>query len=295
VTDRLPAELEEVLSDLGRRVEALGPYTETAVLTGGLAALLYRWCLPGSGAGRPALMTFDMDWALPPRIETHGMSLRERMEVGGFRPWLQGPGKAPVTYYQHERHGIDRLARIYAEFIAPRTGSKTDRAGRNTEILEVEPGLHAQTDPYLGLLLVENLVLDVSAVAATGLTTPHFIRFPHPICYVVQKILIRPKRQPYKQANDAAHVYDVALLSRGMWPQMKEVFARIEKGRLFPAKWFERARRTIGDAFLRPEAPGPREIANVYRGITGSTAAPTEAAISRVLVQFSESTGLRIP
>jgi hypothetical protein len=214
------------------------------------------------------------------------------MELGGFKPWLQGAGKDPVTYFQHERHGTDRLAPIHVEFIAPRTGSKTDRSGKDLGIIEIEPGLHAQTDPYIGLLLVENLTVDVSRVPATGLSQPHVIRLPHPICYVVQKILIRRRREPHKQAGDAAHIYEVALLTRGMWPQMAEVLERIEKSRSFPQRWFVRARQTMGDVFLRPDALGPTEIADVYRSIMGPTAAPTEAAITRVLKQFSEATDL---
>jgi len=289
----LPGEFKEVLEDLGRCVEALGPYTQKAVLTGGLAAVLYRWCLPGSGAGRPPLVTFDIDWALPQQIDRiHGTGLHQRMESGGFKPWLRGEGRDPITYYQHKRHGTDRLARIYAEFIAPRRGSKTDRSGRNRGIIEIEPGLHAQTDPYVGLLLIENLDLDLSSVASTRLSVGHSIRLPHPICFVIQKILIRRYRPSYKQAGDAAHIYDVALLTRSMWPEMAEVLACIQSRRQFPRRWFERARQTVVEVFSSPEAPGPREIARVYRSILGTTAAPSEATISRVLKQFAEATKL---
>jgi hypothetical protein len=73
---------------------------------------------------------------------------------------------------------------------------------------------------------------------------------------------------------------------------MAEVLARIETIASFPAKWFKRARQIVDDVFLSPEAAGPREIANIYSSIMGQTTAPTEAAISRVLQQFSEATGL---
>lgn len=293
MTDSLPPELEEVLLDLGHCIRALGRYTESAVLTGGLAALLYRWCLPAANTHQPPLMTFDMDWALPARLERFpGPGLHEQMQLGGFRPWLQGSGKEPVTYYQHERHDPSRRARIYAEFIAPREGSKTDRRGTNRGIIEIEPNLHVQTDPYIGLLLAETVDLDVSRVPWLGLPTPQVIHLPHPICFVVQKILIRPGRPQHKKASDAAHIYDVALLTRSMWPQMAETLGRVEKAGPFPKSWFSRARRTLATVFSNPGSPGPIEIAGVYHGIMGERSAPTEAAISRVLAQFWEAVGL---
>lgn len=289
---QLPPELEEVFRDLGRCIEALGPYKETAVLTGGLAAILYRWCSFAVAAARPPVMTFDMDWALPMQTEKYGEGLHKMLKQGGFRPWLQGEGSAPVTYYQHERHGSERLAPIHVEFIAPRPGSPRDRHGNDLGIIEVEPELHAQTDPYIALLLVENITFDVSCVAATGLSQPQVIRLPNPICYVLQKILIRGRRQRHKRAGDAAHIYEVALLTRDLWPKMAEALSRIESNGLFPSKWFQRAKEAIGIVFLEPEAPGPSEIVHIYQNIAGPAGAPTEAAVARVLRQFSEATGL---
>jgi hypothetical protein len=293
MTRSLSAELRDVFYDLGRCIEALGPYRKNAVLIGGLAALLYRWSFPTPEEDRPALMTFDIDWAVPERLGVvEGAGLHQRMEQGGFISLLRGEGKDPVTSYQHSRHGKERRAPIYAEFIAPRTGSKTDRDGINRAIIEVQPQLHAQTDPYLGLLLVENLVLDASTVPGMQLPRGCCIRLPHPICFIVQKLLIRRQRPPHKRANDAAHIYDVALLTREAWPRTAEVIARVKNGGQFPAAWFDRASETLRRVFVDTEAPGPDEIANIYRSIMSRTAAPTAEAISRVLTQFSETSGL---
>ena len=255
--------------------------------------LLYRWLLSRPAADRPPLMTFDIDWALPPRLgHLEGESLHQRMAQGGVqfsvarrRQRADHLLSAQTTWCGQARPDLCRIH-------SPREGSKTDRHGTNREIIEVEPELHAQTDPYLGLLLVENLELDASSVEGTRLSTPHLIRLPHPICFVVQKILIRHRREPHKRANDAAHIYEVALLTHGRWEEMAEVLAQIEKELRFPPNWFTRARRTLSDVFLRSDAPGPREIASIYQGIMGRTSAPTDVAISRVLGQFSEATGL---
>jgi hypothetical protein len=291
--DFLSAELKGVLNDLGSCIEAFGPYRRHVVLVGGLAVLLYRWCFPESDTNRPALSTFDIDWAIPPRLDCiDGEGLHQKMERSGFIPKLRGDGKEPVTYYQHIRHGNEKLAPIYAEFIAPRIGSKTDRHGINKGIIEVQQHLHAQTDPYLGLLLIENFKLDVSNVTHIGLSKDHSIRLPHPICFIVQKILIRNQRPLHKRANDAAHIYDVALLTQTMWPEMAEVLARVKNSGQFPARWFQRMNETIKRAFLDEDAPAPSEITNIFSNIMGQTTAPTADAVSRVLKQLSLSTGL---
>lgn len=113
------------------------------------------------------------------------------------------------------------------------------------------------------------------------------------ISCVVQKVLIRRRRPPHKQANDAAHVYEVALITRDAWPQMAEVLARVEAGGAFPPKWFERARQTIEAVFLGPDAVGPEEVARIYQDVAGPASGPTEAGISRVLRQFFAATGLQ--
>ena len=135
------------------------------------------------------------------------------MEAGGFVCLLSGSGDRPVAHYQHVRHGREKLGPIYVEFITPRLGGKTDREGQNQGIVEVESGLHAQTDPYVGLLLFEPLEFDVLRETALRLSESQIIRVSHSMSFIVQKCLIRRKRRQHKKENDAAHVYDVAMLS----------------------------------------------------------------------------------
>jgi hypothetical protein len=288
----LPAELGEVLQDLGQCIKAMGSYRKTAVLCGGVAALLYRWHPAFVNVVQPPLSTFDMDWALPGRLVLQGPGLHKRMRDGGFEVWLNGVGSKPVTYYQHQRHGNERLARIHAEFITPRPGSMTDRRGRNMGIVEVEPDLHAQTDPYVGLLLVENIEIDVSCIESLALSEEYCVRLPHPALFIIQKILIRHRRQPHKRANDAAHIYDVALITRPLWPKMAETLARVEESGAFPRLWFKRARDQLSEIVAGQYAPAPTEVADIYRSIMGTEAAPTADAICRVLTQFGTSIGL---
>jgi hypothetical protein len=225
-------QLDDVLHDLGRSIEALDRHIEATVLTGGLAVFLDRG------------------------------------------------------------HRTEHLAPIYLEFIAPREGSKRDRQGKNQGIIEVEPGLHAQTDPYLGLLFVENIKVDASGIPPLLIRESKMIRLPNPACLVIQKILIRKRREPHKRANDAAHIYDVALTTRSIWHTLAETLAQIENNGGFPKKWFKDARRLLKDTFAAPEAAGPAEIARIYRNAMGEASAPSEDAVYRVVAGFLETLGL---
>jgi hypothetical protein len=73
---------------------------------------------------------------------------------------------------------------------------------------------------------------------------------------------------------------------------MAEVLARVEKSGSFHKNWFSQARQEFAKAFSGADAPGPLEVAGIYRGILGRTTAPTEGAVLRVFKQFSDATGL---
>jgi hypothetical protein len=294
VSHSFPPEMHDVLHDLALCLEALGDYAKTTVLTGGLAAALYRLRLPGSASTRPPLTTFDMDWALPGGISpSKEIGLHARMSRGSFVAFRSGPGVDPVTKYQHRRHGEHSLAGIYAEFIAPRVGSKTTRSGGNQSIIEVERDLYAQTDPYLGLLFVETVEVDLSCVPDLGLSQTRHVRLPHPLCFILQKILIRRQRkEAQKRDNDAAHIFDVATMTRPDWPEMAATLARVENSQQFPEKWFNRARRVFSEVFADPDAPGPVGVARIYRDVQVSTAPTSEDAVYRTLTAFSKAVGL---
>jgi hypothetical protein len=72
-----------------------------------------------------------MDWTLPVDIGLRGSrSLAERLADSRFVVIRSTGSEPPVEWYQHERHGRDHLAPIYAEFLAPLVGSVRSRSGR---------------------------------------------------------------------------------------------------------------------------------------------------------------------
>ncbi len=286
--------LDDVLHDLGRSVDALGNHMSATVLTGGLAVFLYRWCMPNAQVSQPPLMTYDIDWAVPEQfVPPYDVGIDSKLKEAGFVASLSGSHQNPVTHYHLQRHKTQYLAPIYLEFIAPRQGSKRDRRGKNQGIIEIEPGLHAQTDPYLGLLLVENFTVDASKIPSLGVAESRLIRLANPACLVVQKVLIRKRREPHKRANDAAHIYDVALTTRPIWHTLAETLTRIENSGSFPKRWFKEARRLLTDVFATPQAAGPVEVARIYRDAMSEATAPSEDAVYRVVAAFLKSLGLR--
>ena len=263
------------------------------VLTGGLAVYLYRWCIPDTTIDLPPLMTFDIDWAVPERFpQPCDVSIHSKLTDAGFVVSRSGSEAIPVTRYYLDHHGRNFAAPIYLEFIAPREGSRRSRSGKNQAIIEVEPNLHAQTDPYLELLLVENLTVDASRITSLEIKDQISIRLPNPAFLVMQKLLIRKRREMHKRANDVAHLYDVAIATRPIWQELADAAARTEKGGRFPAVWFSNARKLGSGIFANPEASGPIEIARVYRDAVGQTKAPKEKAIHAVMSTFLETLGL---
>ena len=289
--DSVSPQLADVLHDLGKSIEALDDHTNAVVLTGGLAVFLYRKCVPDAQVDQPPLTTYDIDWAVPTQFNPpYDVGIDPKLKKAGFIAMLSGSGKNPVTYYQLERHGESRLAPIHVEFIAPRTGSKTDRSGRNQGIIEVERGLHAQTDPYLGLLFAENFTIEASKLPNVGLSENWTIRLPNPLMLAVQKILIRHRRESRKKDNDAAHIFDIAITTRPIWDELALDLVKIEETKQFPGKWFSRARGLFSEVFASPESAGPIGVARIYRDAMGERAAPSEATIHRVVTSFLRGT-----
>lgn len=289
-----PADLRDVLVDLGQCLQALGAYADDVVVTGGLAPILYRSVLPADTSARPAMTTFDIDLALPASIPFHPDGLHQQMHAGGFVHLISGEGDAPVTQYQHARHGSAHLSPIHVEFITPRIGGMRTRQGRRQSVVEVERDLHAQTDPYVGLLLFKPLRIDASTIPGLGLTASKFFQVSHPMSFIVQKSLIRDRRPTHKKENDAAHMYDVALLTFNIWEQMSAHLLHLEGAGEFSVKWFERARQTLEELFGTRQSIGVAEVAKKYEAVMGKGNSPSEDAVYRVMRRFRVATGLEI-
>jgi len=285
-------QFQQALLDLGRCIEALGAYREDAVLTGGMVPFFYRNLPTAARVEQEPLMTFDADWTVPvPLAKRPGQTLDLNLRDAHFVGILLGED-APVVFYQHERHGTQKLAPIHVEFLAPRRGAPKDRKGKDRTSVQAQPGLWAQALPYLDLLLQETITMDASMIKGLALPAGRTVLLPHPATYVIQKALCRPKRQPDKRDKDLAYIYDVATLTRTSWPDMAGAVVRLKSRGCFPAKWFTDARRTLARLFGSAAADGPLAVARIYQDAMGAPAAPSEAAIHRVMELFLPAIGM---
>ena len=141
--------------------------------------------------------TYDLRFGLD-RTQTFaraGATLHERLLQSGFSARQWGSHGLPVTQYVPGSGKAASPSSIYMEFLTPRKGAKKDRRGVNQGIVEVQPGLHAQTDPYLGLLLAERITVKASTIRELKLSGDHCISLPHPACFILQKLLIHQQRE----------------------------------------------------------------------------------------------------
>ena len=104
--------------------------------------------------------------------------------------------------------------------------------------------------------------------------------------YVLQKALARESgRVLVKQPKDMAYVYDVAMLTQPLWPELGAVVARAANESAEWAAWIKRALALLDELFSSETADGVIEAARVYRGAMRS-GAPTEKAIATVVRRF---------
>ena len=287
----LPNELGEVLRTLGASVSALGDHINEIVLVGGVAVALYRRSVTGANPRTPPLMTFDIDMAVPEQFQSpHEPCVHDKLTRAGFSASCRGSGEMPITQY-HRSSGDGHSSPIYLEFIAPRRGGAFSRAGKGKSVIQVERDLHAQTDPYVGLLLYSNRLLHVSHVPEMLISGDVSIRLPNPILYVLQKALIRKNRNASKQDNDAGHIYDIALTTRPVWQSLAKDLVAAKECRVLSKTWFKNAQRTLDDMFASDMASGSIGAAAVFKTAVGDQS-PSAAAVYRVVRTFLEETGV---
>ncbi|MBI2825108.1 MAG: hypothetical protein HYX69_10520 [Planctomycetia bacterium] len=265
MSSALPEELQAIFDDLAKCIVGLGPYAEEAVLCGGLVPVIYRRIWQGTPRIQP-LATFDLDWALPRRLACRGESLHDRMQKAGFEVRLSGSSQLPVTRYVPAPPSGQTRSPFCVEFLAPRDGAKHSRKGTNQGVVEVQPGLHAQTDPYLGVVLTEPMTVDAVQIPDLHLPADRYFRVPNSACFILQKALIRDHRGRSKQASDACHIYDVAMLTHDIWPEMCGALSRMREKNAFPSRWFQTATATLHELFASANSNGSLAVAQNYAG-----------------------------
>ena len=214
---------ERDLQSFSRAVEALEPYLKDLVFVGGWAHYLYTLRPEASPLGFDPLRTEDADVAAPSKLPRGKQSIAACLTKAGFHERLSSEHTPPISEYVLG----DEETGFYLEFLAPLTGSEVKRGGRR-DVTTVVGGVTAQTLRYLDILLTSPWQVSLARAGGFSVTRSRKISIPNPAAYIVQKMLVLPKRRPAKQAKDLLYVHDTfaifadALLSvRTTWEALR--------------------------------------------------------------------------
>ena len=232
-----------------------------------MVPVLYRDTIPEAATRIPPRVTFDLDWGIPAQLELREELLHNRLLNSGFVIKRSGSAASPVTHYFPATGAMALPTGSYIEFIAPRVGSPTRRGGKSNRMVEPQINLHVQTDPHLALLFAESIRVSATLVPRLGLGPEHFIRLPNPICFILQKALIKARRSAIKQANDTCHVYDVAMMTHAIWPSLRATMAKVERSGHFSSRWFAKAKRSLFQWFETETSPGIIAVGRNYENL----------------------------
>ncbi|MGE5110565.1 MAG: GSU2403 family nucleotidyltransferase fold protein [Acidobacteriaceae bacterium] len=185
-----------------RVVEALGPWLDQVVVIGGWAHRLYRLHPLAQPLQFAPLMTLDTDVAIPKKLDVLEEDLHTRLEARGFKPELFGEHQPPVTHYTLR----DSSTEFYAEFLTPLIGGPKNR-GRKTPTLRIA-GVNTQKLRYVDLLLKAPWRVILQQSTGFPAKKPIAVQIPNVGSYLVQKILVLPKREAEGRAKDILYIHD---------------------------------------------------------------------------------------
>lgn len=188
---------------------ALEPWRNQTVFVGGWAYRLFRYHSLAYTPEYAALFTQDADVAFHEHepLAREG-DIKDTLQGAGFKEMLQGEFRPPIAKY----YAIgDEANGFYAEFLTPLTGSGLKRNGE-PDATTVNAGVSAQKLRHLEVLLHDPWVVSIPA-ADSGLNTEvPGLRIPNPVCFIVQKLLIRDLRAKEKRAQDVLYIHDALEL-----------------------------------------------------------------------------------
>lgn len=222
-----------------RAVEALEPYLGDLVFIGGWDHFLYTLRPEATPLSFEPLHTEDADVAAPLRLRRAEESIAERLMKAGFREQLSSEYIPPISEYVLG----DEAGGFYLEFLAPLVGGEVKRGGRR-EVTTTVGGVTAQLLRHLDILLTAPWEVTLTRADGFPVARPRTILVPSPAAYIVQKMLVLPKRRPDKQAKDLLYVHDTFAIFADSLPTVRAAWDEVRKGVLSGhVRTFEKAAR----------------------------------------------------
>ncbi|MEX3937730.1 GSU2403 family nucleotidyltransferase fold protein [Paraburkholderia phymatum] len=217
------------LTEFSTLALTLEPWRKQIVFVGGWAFRLYHYEPRAYTADYNPIFTQDADVAYAERELLEG-DIKQALVAAGFteEPNFTGDYKPPAMRYTM---GGDAKG-FYAEFLTPLTnsGKKRDRQGRlKDDATELKAGVVAQKLRYLEVLLYKPWVVTIPEDDSGLGEAVEAVRVPNPVSFMIQKLLIRKKRdEQNKLAQDVVYIHDTlqifyAAIETDLVPIWKEL------------------------------------------------------------------------
>jgi hypothetical protein len=256
-----------------RAVEALEPFREDLVFVGGWAHYLYTLRPEASPIAFEPLRTEDADVATPAQLRRGKPTIAACLLDAGFKQILSSEHTPPIAEYVLD----DERSGFYLEFLTPLVGSEIKRGGRRA-VSTMVGGVSAQTLRYLDVLLTLPWHVTLDRNQGFPVVRPRMISIPNVAAYIVQKMLVLPKRKPEKQAKDLLYIHDTFAIFADALAPVKNVWLAL-RATMHPAhvRAFEKRvlsdigevtdliRRAAKVAFDRPSPPSPEMLLAALR------------------------------
>ncbi len=251
------------------------------VLVGGWAAWVYA-NMANAARRQPVLLTHDIDIAVASSVASGATNVGELLRQADFVDVIVGPeSKPPVTRYQHVRHPVP--ATTYCEFLTDYSGPPGRPQTR------VVSGIVAQKLRFMSLALIKPMTIQLATLGVPDLPRHGIVRVPHPMNYIVHKLLTVPRRaRASDQAKDHAYLYQVVLATHPGWQEMRERLEHLAS--VVPTRWIDRAQHEFAQRFCMPHSSGPSDAAAVLASVLNP--APTPESVQRVMNRAGRELGL---
>ncbi|MGT2472101.1 GSU2403 family nucleotidyltransferase fold protein [Paraburkholderia terrae] len=195
------------LAEFSRLAITLEPWRLHIVFVGGWAFRLYGYDPRAYTVDHKPIFTQDADVAYDKRELLEG-DIKTALEGAGFteQPNLAGGFRPPAMRYNLEgdENGF------YAEFLTPLTGSGKRRDGKGgweEDATELHAGVVAQKLRFLEVLLFKPWLVTIPKDESGLDEAVADLRVPNPVSFMIQKLLIRDRREGKKRAQDVLYIH----------------------------------------------------------------------------------------
>jgi hypothetical protein len=257
-----------------RAMQALGAYRQSVVLVGGFARDLYRLTPGFAGLGLHGAETNDVDFAITDPLGMVGdQRLHDLLSANGliWKPRFGLRHRPTGGAYFPAENAAPRAVDPHLEFITPLHGPDREEAVSRPQ----QDDLHAAPLRYVGMLLDRTITVDHPKHGP--------LRIPHPLHYILQKNLIRDKRQQEsKQAKDQADAFYVLLGLRTHWSEWRTRWEELATAQE-PRAWQARVLRQWQTLYRLPRAVGAEEVVGQYPGLTVSGVCQVMEDLERII------------